>query len=92
MSDKAKSLFEAYAAGKMSRRELLTKTAQLGVAFGAANLMLNKASTDLLAADFNWRQAKVIFWKQSNELEPSLLTGFLSASAVVNAHRRLLPD
>ena len=43
MSDKAKSLFEAYAAGKMSRRELLTKTAQLGVAFGAANLMLNKA-------------------------------------------------
>ena len=55
MSDKAKSLFEAYAAGKLSRRELLTKTAQLGVAFGAANLMLNKASTDLLAADFNWK-------------------------------------
>ena len=55
MSDKAKSLFEAYAAGKLSRRELLTKTAQLGVAFGAANIMLNKASTDLLAADFNWK-------------------------------------
>jgi multiple sugar transport system substrate-binding protein len=55
MNDKAKSLFEAYAAGKLSRRELLTKTAQLGVAFGAANLMLNKASTDLLAADFNWK-------------------------------------
>ena len=30
--------------------------------------------------------------KLSNELEPSLLTGFLSASAVVNAHRRPLPD
>ena len=31
-------------------------------------------------------------WILFNELEPSLLTGFLSASAVVNAHPRLLPD
>ncbi len=55
MTDKTRDLFERFAAKQMSRRELLEKATKLGIAAGTANLMLNMASSNALAADFNWK-------------------------------------
>lgn len=55
MYEKEKGLFEAYVKGKMSRRALLDTTLRLGIAAGTANLLLNAASTEAMAADFDWK-------------------------------------
>jgi multiple sugar transport system substrate-binding protein len=56
MSHKGTDFFEQYKAGKMSRRELMLGAGKLGLSAGAANFMLNAASTQALAADFDWKK------------------------------------
>src|SRR5579885_2720077 len=56
MSDKAKDFFEAFKAGKMSRRELMAGAGKLGLSAAAANFLLNGAATRALAADFSWKK------------------------------------
>jgi multiple sugar transport system substrate-binding protein len=56
MHDKAKDFFAAFKAGRMSRRELMSGAAKLGVSAAAANFMLNSAATEALAADFDWKK------------------------------------
>src|SRR5271155_1399314 len=56
MHDKAKEFFAAFKAGKMSRRELMSGAAKLGVSAATANFLLNAAATQALAADFDWKK------------------------------------
>lgn len=56
MSQKAKDFFEQYKAGKISRRELMSGAGKLGISAAMANFMLNAASTQALAADFDWKK------------------------------------
>ena len=58
MYDKERGLFEAFVAGKMSRRELLQATGKLGLSASAAGLLVNQAQTKALAADFDWMKFK----------------------------------
>src|ERR1700677_3975697 len=58
MHDKAKKFFAAFKAGKMSRRELMSGAAKLGVSAASANFMLNAAATQAIAADFDWMKFK----------------------------------
>ena len=58
MSQKAKDFFEQYKAGKISRRDLMLGAGKLGISAAAANYMLNAASTQALAADFDWKKFK----------------------------------
>ena len=58
MHDKAKELFAAFKAGRMSRRELMSGAAKLGVSAATANFLLNAAATQALAADFDWKKFK----------------------------------
>ena len=56
MDDKAKEFFAAFKAGKMSRRELMSGAAKLGVSAATANFLFNAAATQALAADFDWKK------------------------------------
>src|ERR1700726_1032168 len=56
MHDKAKEFFAAFKAGKMSRRELMSGAAKLGVSAAPANFLFNAAATQALAADFDWKK------------------------------------
>ena len=56
MHDKAKELFAAFKAGQMSRRELMSSVAKLGVSAATANFLFNAAATQALAADFDWKK------------------------------------
>src|SRR5437763_14346943 len=58
MTNKAKDFFEAFKAGKMSRRELMEGAGKLGITAATANFMLNAAATDAMAADFDWMKFK----------------------------------
>jgi multiple sugar transport system substrate-binding protein len=58
MFNKEKSLFEAFVAEKLSRRELFAATAKLGLSVAAARVLLNQAQTQALAADFDWMAYK----------------------------------
>lgn len=58
MHDKEKDLFSAFAAGKLNRRELVSGTAKLGVGAAAAHSLLGLASTQAMAADFDWMKYK----------------------------------
>jgi multiple sugar transport system substrate-binding protein len=58
MTDKTNGLFSDYVAGRMSRRELMTRAAKLGVGASAAAFMLNRAETQALAANFDWQKYK----------------------------------
>ena len=58
MSGKATDFFAAFKAGKMSRRELMSGAGKLGVTAASANIMLNAAGTDAMAADFDWMKFK----------------------------------
>jgi multiple sugar transport system substrate-binding protein len=58
MYDKEKSLFEAYAARRVSRRELLDRTAKLGLGALASSTLLGGALTGAMAADFDWQKFK----------------------------------
>ena len=55
MTEKAKDLFDAFVAGHIGRRELLRRTAALGLGTAAAGTLLNAAQTRALAADYNWK-------------------------------------
>ncbi len=56
MDDKAKEFFEAFHAGKVSRRELMAGAGKLGISAAAANLLLNASATRAMAADFDWKK------------------------------------
>ena len=58
MHDKEKDLFSAFTAGKLNRRELVSSTAKLGVGAAAAHSLLGFASTQAMAADFDWKKYK----------------------------------
>jgi multiple sugar transport system substrate-binding protein len=58
MSNKEKSLFEAFVAGKLSRRELLAASAKLGITASAGGMLLTQAQTRAMAADFDWQKYK----------------------------------
>lgn len=58
MYDKEKDLFKAFSAGRLNRRELMSRTATLGVGAAAAHALLGAASTEAMAADFDWMKFK----------------------------------
>ena len=58
MYDKEKTLFEAYAKGGMSRRELLDQASKLGISTAVAGSLLGAAATNAIAADFDWMKYK----------------------------------
>src|SRR6185295_17351635 len=51
MTDRIKALFDAYAAGRVSRRDLMRGAAHLGVTAATANLLLGSSLADAMAAD-----------------------------------------
>jgi multiple sugar transport system substrate-binding protein len=55
MFDREKNLFDAYAAKRISRRDLLDGAAKLGVAGIAANQAYVSSVSRAMAADFNWK-------------------------------------
>jgi hypothetical protein len=54
MHTREKSLFDAFVAGKLSRRELFGGATKLGLSLAAARVLLNQAQSEALAADFDW--------------------------------------
>jgi multiple sugar transport system substrate-binding protein len=58
MSHKERELFEAFVAGRISRRELLSGAAKLGITAAMAGGMLNMAQSSAMAADFDWTKFK----------------------------------
>ncbi len=58
MHDKAKDAVEGFVAGRVSRRELIRRLAVLGVGVGVADMLVNAAQTQALAADFDWMAHK----------------------------------
>ena len=58
MTDKTTGLFSDYIAGRMSRRELLTRTGKLGLGAATTAMMLGAAQTRALAANFDWQKEK----------------------------------
>src|ERR1700722_7233998 len=55
MFDREKNLFDAYAAKRISRRDLLDGDAKLGIAGTAANAAFASSVSQAMAADFNWK-------------------------------------
>ena len=58
MHTREKSLFDAFVAGKLSRRELFGGATKLGLSLAAARVLLNQAQSEALAADFDWMAHK----------------------------------
>jgi multiple sugar transport system substrate-binding protein len=58
MSNKEKSLFDAFAARRLGRRELLDRAAKLGLGAAATSAMLNAAQSRAMAADYDWMANK----------------------------------
>ncbi|TMJ43593.1 MAG: extracellular solute-binding protein [Alphaproteobacteria bacterium] len=58
MYEKEKGLFDAFVAGKLSRRELLSASAKLGISAAAGGMLLTQAQTRAMAADFDWMAFK----------------------------------
>lgn len=58
MYEKAKDLAEAYVARRIGRRAFMDRMAKLGIGAAAANLVLGRASTRALAADYDWQKHK----------------------------------
>jgi multiple sugar transport system substrate-binding protein len=58
MSDKEKSLFDAFAARRLGRRELLDRAAKLGLGAAATSALLNAAQSRAMAADYDWMANK----------------------------------
>ena len=58
MYEKDKTVFEAYAKGGMSRRELLDNASKLGISTAVAGSLLGAAATKAIAADFDWAKYK----------------------------------
>ena len=58
MNERAKELCEIFVRGGLGRRELMRRLGALGVAVGAADMLVNAAATRALAADFDWKAQK----------------------------------
>ncbi|WP_119387867.1 ABC transporter substrate-binding protein [Taklimakanibacter lacteus] len=58
MYEKEKGLFDAFVAGKLSRRELLATSAKLGISAAAGGMLLTAAQSRAMAADFDWMAHK----------------------------------
>ncbi len=58
MKDKATSLFEDFAAGRLCRRDLIRGAAKLGIGSAAASIMLNSVQTQAMAANWDWMKFK----------------------------------
>ena len=58
MHDKPRDLLRAFTAGSLDRRELFKGLGKLGVGAAAATYLMNEASTQALAADFDWMAYK----------------------------------
>lgn len=58
MYEKEKGLFDAFVAGKLSRRELLAASAKLGISAAAGGMLLTGAQSRAMAADFDWKAFK----------------------------------
>jgi multiple sugar transport system substrate-binding protein len=58
MYEKEKGLFDAFVAGKLSRRELLSASAKLGLSAAAGGMLLTSAQSRAMAADFDWMAYK----------------------------------
>ena len=56
MYEKAKDLAQAYLRKQLGRRELMRRMGQLGIGVAAADLLLNRAASQALAADFDWKK------------------------------------
>ena len=56
MYEKAKDLAQAYLRKQLGRRELMLRMGQLGIGVAAADLLLNRAASQALAADFDWKK------------------------------------
>ena len=58
MHEKTRDIMRSYVAGKIDRRDLFKAMGKLGVGAAAASYLLNEASTQALAADFDWMAYK----------------------------------
>ncbi|MBX6322751.1 MAG: extracellular solute-binding protein, partial [Rhodospirillaceae bacterium] len=58
MYEKARDLASAFAAGRIGRRELLKRSAQLGLGVAATSFLVAEARTKAMAADFDWMKHK----------------------------------
>jgi len=58
MTDKTTGLFSDYIAGRISRRELMTRAGKLGLGAAAIGTMLGGAQTRAMAANFDWQKEK----------------------------------
>jgi multiple sugar transport system substrate-binding protein len=58
MGDKEKTLFDAFAARRLGRREMLDRAARLGLGAAATSALLNAAQTRAMAADYDWMADK----------------------------------
>jgi multiple sugar transport system substrate-binding protein len=58
MTDRIKDLFDAYTAGRVSRRDLMRGAARLGVTAASANFLVGASATDAMAADYDWQAQK----------------------------------
>ncbi len=56
MFEKEKDLVDAFVRGQVSRRGLLRGLAALGVTAATADLLINRATTQALAQDFDWQR------------------------------------
>ncbi|CEJ13767.1 Bacterial extracellular solute-binding protein [bacterium YEK0313] len=56
MHSKGRQLADAFAQGRLSRRELIGGLAALGVTTAAADMIVNAALTRAMAADFDWKK------------------------------------
>ena len=58
MYEKARELAERFVKKQIGRRELMQGMGKLGIAAATANILMNEASTQALAADFDWQKHK----------------------------------
>jgi multiple sugar transport system substrate-binding protein len=56
MHEKSKELAQAFVQGRTSRRELIKGFVALGVTATTADVLVNAAMTEALAADFDWKK------------------------------------
>jgi multiple sugar transport system substrate-binding protein len=58
MYEKARDLAQAFAGKRVGRRELLKRSAQLGLGVAATSFLVAEAATKAMAADFDWMKHK----------------------------------
>ena len=58
MYEKEKDLVDAFVRGTISRRSLIKSLGALGLTAGTAGMLVNMATTNAMAADFDWMKHK----------------------------------